>query len=71
MPSATSRCAAARTSAAIERRDDVAVAVDALARPPARWRRGTSGSGKLQEQVVDVVALLGAHLEDVAKARAS
>ncbi len=67
MPSATRRCAAARTSAASS---GVSTLPSRSMRSATsrRWRRGTSGSGKLQEQVVDVVALLGAHLEDVAEA---
>jgi hypothetical protein len=51
---------------AIERNDDIAVAVDPLRdlqTPPPRHER----VGKAQEEVVDVVALLGPDFEDVAE----
>ena len=53
----------------VERGQNVAVAVHPLGdfqAVAARHQR----FGELQEQVVDVVALLGAHLQDVAEARA-
>ncbi len=51
----------------IERGQHVAVAVDAFRHLQAMAARHQR-VGELQEQVVDVVALLGAHLQDVAEA---
>ena len=51
----------------IERHQHVAVAVHALGHLQAVAARHQR-VGELQEQVVDVVALLGAHLQDVAEA---
>ena len=67
MPSATRRWAVARTSVGIERGQHVAVAVHAFRHFEAVAARHQR-VGELQEQVVDVVALLGAHLQDVAEA---
>jgi len=65
-PSAASffRCLAHAVE--IERGDDLAVAVDALGDLQAA-AAGDQGFGVLQEQVVNIVALLGAHFDDVAK----
>ena len=53
----------------VERGQHVAVAVQ-RSFTSRRRRRGDQRVGESQEQVVDVVALLGAHLQDVAEARA-
>ena len=53
----------------IERGQNVAVAVEPFGHFKAVAARHQR-FGELQEQVVDVVALLGAHLQDVAEARA-
>ena len=67
MPSATRRCGRRADLGGIERRQHVAVAIHALRHFEAVAARHER-VGELQEQVVDVVALLGAHLEDVAEA---
>ena len=67
MPSSTSRRTRRAHLIGIERRDDAPVAVQALAdlQPMAARNQRI---GKAQEQIVDVVALLGPHFEHVAKA---
>ena len=67
MPSATRRWAVVRTWVGSSGRQHVAVAIHAFRYFEAMAARH-EWVGELQEQVVDVVALLGAHLEDVAEA---